>query len=114
MNCRYFACADCKKRVDAGYRWAYWCLEDTEIVRLGEPVSAEKVLAAKDYWEPPPEKPIEDVPPTPQAVLDWLEKQCLPAVRCFLIEHGQHSLLYLEEEEFYPSSARGDYEEIPT
>jgi hypothetical protein len=56
MNCRYFACADCKQYIDAGYRWAYWLLEHPGIVRLGEPVSASAVLATADYWTPPPDE----------------------------------------------------------
>jgi len=69
MNCRYFACTDCKKYIDAGYRWAYCMLEDPGIVRLDETVSASAVLAAAEYWLPPPEEQS-----------DWLMQRILPGV----------------------------------
>lgn len=90
MNCRYFACADCKLYIDAGYRWAYWQLEHPDIVRLGEQFSTSAVLAATEYWQPPP-----DGQP------DWLTEKVFPLVRRFFVEHDGHRLLYLQEDDFY-------------
>jgi hypothetical protein len=106
MNYRYFACADCKQYIDAGYRWAYWLLEHPNIVTLGEPVSFSAVLAAADYWKPPPDEQS-----------DWLMQQILPGVRRFLADHSGHKVLYLEEEHFYgegENTIYDGYTEIPT
>src|SRR5262245_5565334 len=89
MNCLYFACTDCKQYIDAGYRWAYWRLQNPGIVRLGEPISVSAVLAATDYWTPSADKQS-----------DWLVQRILPAVRRFFTEHGGHFLLFLEEDHF--------------
>jgi hypothetical protein len=85
MNDRYFGCEDCKTYIDAGYRWAYWQLEDPRIVSPGEPVVVAQVLQTAPYWDPP----LEDQ-------TDWLCKQVLPAVRRYLTEHRGHRLVYLE------------------
>lgn len=104
MNCRYFACADCKRYVDAGYRWAYWQLEHPGVVRLGEQVSESALLAALAYWQPPPDEQSE-----------WLMQQILPRVRRFLAEHTAHRLLFLEDEHFCGEDTIYDgYTEIPT
>jgi hypothetical protein len=104
MNCRYFACADCKQYIDAGYRWAYWLLEHPGTVRLGQEVSEAAILAASDYWQPPPNEQS-----------DWLVQQVLPRVRLFFAGHSGHKLLYLEEEHFYGEDTIYDgYTEIPT
>ena len=104
MNCLYFACADCKRYIDAGYRWAYWQLQHPGVVCLGEAVSASAVLAAADYWTPPPDEQS-----------DWLMQEILPAVRRFFTEHSEHRLLFLEDEHFFLEDTRYDgYTEIPT
>ncbi|BAY10833.1 hypothetical protein [Calothrix sp. NIES-2098] len=102
MNCCYFACIDCKKYIDAGYRWAYWLLENPGIIDKGERISAEQVFHAEKYWQPPPD---ESSP--------WLIKQILPAVHRFLSEHQQHCLLYLDEDNFArEDSIYYDFQEI--
>ena len=95
MNSRFFACADCKSYIDAGYRWAYWLLEHPGVVRLGEQFSPAVVFAASDYWQPPPE---ERAP--------WLVDHTLPAVRDFLTQHKEHTLLYLEENHLYQDDGK--------
>lgn len=35
MNNVYFACADCRVLIDAGYLWAYWQLDHAGIVVPG-------------------------------------------------------------------------------
>ena len=47
MNNLYFACCDCKIYIDAGYRWAYWELEEARIVARRKPVDVESVLKAE-------------------------------------------------------------------
>lgn len=83
MNNLYFACADCKIYVDAGYRWAYWSLEEVGVVARGKPVRVEAVLAAKEYWTPSE---------TESAA--WLHKEVLPAARRFLHEHKRHRIIF--------------------
>lgn len=104
MNCLYFACADCKRYIDAGYRWAYWQLQHPGIVRVGEAVSPSAVLAAGDYWSPPRDEHS-----------DWLLREVLPAVRRFFTEHREHRLLFLQEEHFCrEGTGYNGYTEIPT
>ena len=88
MNCRYFGCGRCKTYTDAGYRWAYWQLEDAGVVSLGKPVSADAVLAATPYWNPPAEERSA-----------WLCEEILPRVRRYLASHREHDLLYFEEDD---------------
>ncbi len=87
MNDRYFGCRRLKKYVDAGYRWAYWRLENPGIVSLGQPVSLPSVLNAIDYWNP---------------LLDdrskWLVDEILPRVKLFIEQHSDHELLYIEQD----------------
>jgi hypothetical protein len=87
MNCRYFGCKRCKTYVDAGYRWAYWQLEHSGIVALASPVDPRNILAAESYWNPLAEERS-----------DWLCNRVLPSVRRFLLEHGDHGLVYFEED----------------
>ena len=104
MNCCYFACVDCKKYIDAGYRWAYWLLENPGIISKGERISPEQIFKAEKYWQPPSEESS-----------TWLVKQILPAVHRFLSEHQQHCLLYLDEDNFArEDSIYGDFQEIET
>lgn len=92
MNNLYFACADCKIYIDAGYGWAYWSLEETGIVSRGKPVEVELVLAAADYWNP-----------SKTESADWLYKDVLPSVRCFLREHLYHRIVFGNTSDFLPS-----------
>ncbi len=87
MNDRYFGCELCKTYTDAGYRWAYWHLEEPRLVSLGEPVVVEAVLRADSYWNPRPDEQS-----------DWLCKQVLSAVRRYLTEHREHKLVYIESD----------------
>ena len=52
MNDRYFGCRQCRTYVDAGYRWAYWQLEEPGLVAIGEPVSIDAIFSATEYWSP--------------------------------------------------------------
>jgi hypothetical protein len=93
MNNVYFACHNCKIYVDAGYRWAYWRLEEPGIVIRGRKVDAPAVLAAAAYWNPPQDESS-----------SWLYERVLPFVRKFLEDHQSHKLVFGEETDF----VRGD------
>jgi hypothetical protein len=92
----YFACTDCKVYVDAGYGWAHWSLEETGAVRRGEAASVESVLSAQEYWTP-----------SKTDSADWLYKEVLPAVRCFLREHEHHSIIFGNTADFLPADGCG-------
>jgi hypothetical protein len=87
MNRRFFGCRRCKTYRDAGYRWAYWQLEHSGVVAIGEPISVEAVLAESDYWSPPAEERSR-----------WLVEGVLPQVRRYLAAHRDHGILYIESE----------------
>ena len=87
MNSRYFICRKHKEYTDAGYRWAYWQLEDKGVVSLGKPVDVAVVLSQHDYWHPSAGEQNE-----------WLCQEILPTVRQFLEEHRFHSIHYVDEE----------------
>lgn len=89
MNNVYFACCDCKIYIDAGYRWAYWNLEEAGIVGCGKPVDVESVLIAQSYWNPPKEEKSR-----------WLYEDVFPPLRQFLQEHKSHRIIFGEDEEF--------------
>lgn len=63
-------------------------------------MSVESVIAASDYWEPPPTDR-----------LAWLVEEVLPAAFKFLTEHSAHTLAYLEEEHFDSNTYRG-YQQV--
>jgi len=84
VNARAFACLDCNLRIDSGYRWCYWTLEEPGIIHLGKPVDVPSVLACEAYWETASEGPSPG---------GWLET-LLPKVRCFLQEHRDHRMLF--------------------
>jgi hypothetical protein len=92
MNSLYFACADCKVYIDAGYRWAYWELDKTGLVARGKQVNVESVLAAESYWNPPKEEGSR-----------WLYEGVFPPLRQFLEEHKSHQMVFGEIEDFTPS-----------
>jgi hypothetical protein len=85
VNTLYFACRTCRIYVDAGYRHAYWELEDAGIVDRSNSVDVSLVLGAHDYWN---------------VEAQWL-KELLPAVRRFLVQHAEHGVTF------------GDIEDIP-
>jgi hypothetical protein len=87
VNCVYFACVDHREYVDAGYRWAYWTLEDAGVVQQGCDVDATRLLAADEYWNPPAEERS-----------DWLCGSILPAARSFLQRHAGHRIVYVDED----------------
>lgn len=93
MNERYFGCERCRTYTEAGYRWAYWHLEDPHVVALGEPVVAEDVLRAEGYWSP-----------SKDDVSDGLARRILPAVKRYLTAHREHRILYLEEDMLQPGT----------
>lgn len=73
--------------MDAGYRWAYWLLEEPGIVRCDEVVDVERVLAATLYWNPNEEDTNE-----------WLCDEILPAARQFLDAHREHGIVYVDHD----------------
>lgn len=73
--------------VDAGYRWAYWTLQETDVVQWEKPVSVAAVLQAHEYWNPSPDNEA-----------TWLTDEIFPAVRAFLETHGQHLLRFGPDE----------------
>jgi hypothetical protein len=87
MNNRYFICKRHKKYSDAGYRWAYWQLEDKGIVTLGVAVDVSAVLSEHDYWHP-----------TESEVNEWLCSGILPTVKQFLEAHQHDEIEYADED----------------
>jgi hypothetical protein len=76
--------------VDAGYRHAYWTLEDAGIVNRASVVDTTAILEAREYWD------VEK---------QWL-RELLPAVRRFLKAHAGHEVRFGEDEEVgIPDSA---------
>ena len=104
MNCRYFACPNCRLYIDAGYRWAYWQIEHTEHVRLGEGVDIASLLSCNGYFHPPQGEKS-----------SWLCDEVLPAVREFLVQHQDHGIVYIEEGHIYAEdSLYFNWKEIET
>jgi hypothetical protein len=96
VNCVYFACVDDHQYVDAGYRWAYWTLEEAGVVQRNHDVDIERLLAANEYWNPPVE-----------AQSAWLCGSVLPAVRSFLRRHAGHRVVYVDEDRFVQDAEHG-------
>jgi hypothetical protein len=90
MNNLYFACTSCKVFVDAGYRWAYWTLEEAGVVKRRNIVDPGSVLAAEEYWNPEPDDRSK-----------WLLEEVLPSVRRFIQEHGEHTIVFDESDVFH-------------
>lgn len=103
MNFRYFACPRCRTYTSAGYRWAYWSLEEKGIVAPMQVVDLEKLLGVSDYWNPPHE---------PQS--EWLYEQVFPLVKEFLSEHQSHGIIYVESGEFFGLEDIDSWLEIET
>lgn len=97
MNCVYFACPRCRSYIDAGYRWAYWALEEPGVVKETENVQVDRVFAASDYWN------IDD-----SSQSAWLRDGVLPKVRKFLLEHHAHTILYVNEFWIYAKEESGE------
>src|SRR5258708_2664126 len=89
MNNLYFACTDCRIYTDAGYRWAYSTLEDRGVVQRGRPVLVDAIFSAEEYWSPPVEE-----------TSNWLYKEVFPGVRSFLQAHGNHSVIFGDQDDF--------------
>jgi hypothetical protein len=87
MNNRYFICKKRRKYTDAGYRWAFWQLEEKQVVALGRPVDVGAVLRAQEYWNP-----------SESERNDWLCAQILPTVKEFLETHNEEGIEYADEE----------------
>ncbi len=87
MNTRYFICKTQKKYTDAGYRWAYWQLEEKGVITLGTPVDIDAVLSDHDYWNPDDSEKNE-----------WLSTEILPTVRQFLEAHRAEGIEYVDED----------------
>lgn len=102
MNARLFGCAKCRTYVDAGYRWAYWLLEDPGVVMIGKPVDAERLLALDEYWNPPPGER------NPR-----LADEILRRARRYLDAHREHGVVYLQDDMVLdPDGACHDWLEI--
>jgi len=89
MTNLYFACTDCKIYIDAGYSWASWTLEEADVVKRGDSISVEAVLAAEDYWNPPRSESS-----------TWLYNGILPSVHRFLEDHREHVIIFATITEF--------------
>ena len=101
MNFLYFACLDCKTYIDAGYRWAFWELENTGVVRRGQEVSVEAVLAADGYWNPPKGDASR-----------WLYEVVFPPLTGFLKDHKRHRIIFGELDDFAPLADDFDWMQI--
>lgn len=87
MNGRHFGCPRCRSYVDAGYRWAYWLLEDPGVVAVGQQVDVARLFACREYWTPPPGERGHG-----------LADEILPRARRYLDEHRDHGVIYLEDD----------------
>jgi hypothetical protein len=95
MNNLYFACADCKIYIDAGYRWAYWKLEHAGVVSKGLEVRINAVLAAQEFWNPPREEDSRR-----------LYEEIFPPLHQFLLEHQEHKVIFDDSEAVPPEDER--------
>lgn len=102
MNCRHFGCPRCRTYVDAGYRWAYWTLEEPGVAVMGEWIDVARLLACHEYWNPPPDEQSHA-----------LVHETLPRVRRYVDAHRDHGLIYLEDDMvFDPDGPCHDWLEI--
>lgn len=97
MNCVYFACSRCRSYIDAGYRWAYWTLEEPGVVKQPEIVHVDRVFSTAGYW---------DVDESSDSAR--LRDGVLPKVRTFLHEHREHSVRYVDEMWIYDREEKGE------
>jgi len=100
MNDLYFRCEECKRFIDAGYRWAYVTLVRPGIVAQDDfaeggntlpDVSAAAVLAADEYWKE------SDGDARSRAALASQLKQ----VKLFLQQHQAHRLSFGDMHRFH-------------
>jgi hypothetical protein len=100
MNDLYFRCEDCKRFVDAGYRWAYVTLVRPGVVVEDDfadggsnlpVISAAAVLAAHDYWQE------SDGDERARAAL----ASQLARVKAFLEAHQRHRLSFGDLHRFH-------------
>ncbi len=106
MNRVLFACPKCRLYIDAGYKWAYWMLEDPGLVKRREIVDVDAVLNHNPYWNPKDDG---------ENSVEWLTRDTLPMVRRFLEEHGEHGVLYIDEDDiFREDSLYYNWKEIET
>jgi hypothetical protein len=82
MNNVYFACTQCKVYVDAGYRWAYWQLEEPLALQQGGVVDIDRLLSIDSYWKPQTSEQS-----------TWLIST-LSQVKEFIHGHRFHSIAY--------------------
>ena len=87
MNGVYFVCRKPREYTDAGYRWAYWTLEDKGVVTPGAPVGVAAVFDQEEYWNPAEAERNA-----------WLCQDILPTVRRFFIEHQSDGIEYVDDE----------------
>jgi hypothetical protein len=88
MTFLYFACTECKVFIEIGRRWAARSLDAGGVVKGGEQISVEAILAAEQYWNPPKAENS-----------GWLYNDVLPAVRSFLEKHNAHRIIFGLQEE---------------
>ena len=106
MNCVYFLCQDHGRYIDAGYRWAYWQLEDRGIVSPGAAIDLPSVLDAETYWNH--QANVEAGEQDPGYLSDLL-----PRVRQFLEDHSGDHLLYVDSDWLHEKWELGhDYKEL--
>jgi len=128
VTSRQFACFHCKQYIDAGYRWCYTHLERPGIVKPGELLDVDKVLARAQYWTIPAAGQttsawLDSLPPHVSASLQtspliqtstgWLEK-LLPEVHSFLLVHRKHELRFGEaaNEHFYSGTDFLEWDDV--
>jgi hypothetical protein len=87
--------------VDAGYRWAYWTLEEAGVVKRGNVLKPESVFATEEYWNPGSD-----------ATSKWLVEEVLPSVRIFLERHREHRIVF-DEDAFLDTGANSTSSEGP-
>jgi hypothetical protein len=98
MNNLYFACGDCKIYIDAGYRWAYWQLEEAGVVSRNDNVNVDAVLATASYWNPPRDDDSR-----------WLYEKIFLPLQQFLDAHRSHRIVFGTSEDFAPDMDDYDF-----
>ena len=82
MNDHYFNCMDCKRFIEAGYRWGYFTLVQDGPITIDQPIDVEAVFQVNEFWNPPTTKGH-----------DWI-REILPGIQDFLIAHKEHTIIY--------------------
>jgi hypothetical protein len=86
MNNVYFACQDCKKYIDAGYRSTLSTLYLDQWDQFPITVSVDEVLSYKD--------PLDSVADRPYLA------GAVPSAHYFLVAHQTHNILFGDDESF--------------